>query len=161
MSIDFDITRDLTYRVNRYSDFQLEFSLMKDDEAYVPTAFKAVFYVEDWNDCCSRYTASCIDGVCTNCSVHGTVIRVFFNAPGFNLGQLKCRFVDMADDPNFSDGTLDTCTPMTMPVEIVAGPGDTDTIILGYGESYFGDDHDLVLEGASSPSFGDDNSLEI
>jgi hypothetical protein len=46
-------------------------------------------------------------------------------------------------------------------VEIVAGAGDTDNIVLGYGAVYFGDNHDLVFEGASAPQFGNDNNLEI
>lgn len=161
MSITINLPNMSSYSVNRYSDFTLEFSLTKNGEAYEPQAFRIVFYVEDWSDCTSRYTASYIDGVATNCSVHGAVIRVYFNAPGFALGQLKCRFLDMADDANFADGTLDTCTPIAMPVEIVAGAGDTDTIVLGYGAAYFGDNHDLVLEGPSAPSFGDNNNLEI
>lgn len=161
MSIEINTNRDTAFKVNRYSDFSLEFSLMKDGEAYTPEAFKVVFYVDDWADCTSRYVASYIGGEAVNCNVHGAVIRVFFNAPGFNLGRLKCRFMDMSDDTNFADGTLDTCTPMTMPVEIVAGAGDTDTIVLGYGDTYYGDDHDLVLEGGSSPSYGNDNDLEI
>lgn len=153
--------RGLSYKVNRYSDFSLEMSLTKNGDTYEPQSFMLVFYVDTWDDCCGRYTASRINGECTNCSVQGAVIRVFFNSPGFNLGQLKCRVVDMVDDANFADGSLDTCTPMTLPVEIVAGPGDTDSIVLGYGAAYFGDNHDLVLEGASAPSFGDNNDLEI
>lgn len=161
MDIQINIPRDLTYRVNRYSDFQLEMSFTKNGETYEPQSFIMVFYVENWDDCGSRFTASYINGECTNCSVHGAVIRVFFNSPGFNLGQLKCRVMDMAANDNFADGSLDTCTPITLPVEIIVGPGDTDSIVLGYGAAYFGDDHDLVLEGASAPSYGDNHDLEI
>ena len=77
------------------------------------------------------------------------------------MGTLKCRVVDMVTDADFTDGTLDTCTPITLPVEIVAGAGNTDAVVLGYGAVYFGDDHDLVFEGASAPQFGNDNNLEI
>lgn len=150
-----------SHTVNRYSDFQLTMTLLKDDVTYVPAAFLMVFYVDNWDDCCSRYTASYINGAYTNCAVSGTTITVYFNAPGFNLGTLKCRFVDIVDNSAFVDGTLDTCTPITLPVEIVAGAGDTDNIVLGYGAAYFGDNHDLVLEGASAPSFGDNNDLQI
>lgn len=147
-------------QVNRYSDFSLELSLTKNGEAYVPASFLMAFYVDNW-DCENHYTASLIDGVYTHCSVHDTTIRVFFDSPGFNLGTLKCRVLDMVDNANFTDGTLDTCTPITLPVEIVAGAGNTDSVVLGYGDAYFGDNHDLVLEGASAPSFGDNNDLEI
>jgi hypothetical protein len=66
----------------------------------------------------------------------------------------------MVDDSAFGDGTLDTCTPITLPVEIVAGAGDTDCVALDYAEVYFGDDHDMVIEGAS-PSYGNNNNLDI
>lgn len=148
-------------RVNRYSDFKLTLSLTKNGETYVPAAFVMVFYVDSWDDCAGRFTASFIDGVLTNCDVSGTSITIIFNAPKFNIGILKCRVLDIVVDDDFSDGTLDTCTPITLPVEIVAGAGDTDNVVLDYGEAYFGDNHDLVLEGAASPSFGDNNNLEI
>jgi hypothetical protein len=148
-------------RVNRYSDFKLVMSLTKNGAAYVPQAFMMVFYVDSWDDCQGRYTASCINGELTHCEIDGTTISVFFDAPGLNLGQLKCRVLDMVDDTSFTDGTLDTCTPIALPVEIVAGAGDADTIVLGYGDAYFGNNHDLVLEGSASPSFGENNNLEI
>lgn len=148
------------FRVNRHSDFKLTMSLLKDGEAYVPASFMVAFYVEDW-DCDSSYIASRINGVCTNCAADSTTISVFFDHPEFNLGQLNCRFIDMAENANFADGTLDTCTPITLPVEIVVGAGDTDTVVLGYGEAYFGNNHDLVFDGPSTPSFGDDNNLEL
>ena len=147
-------------QVNRYSDFRLTMSLKKNGESYTPSSFVMVFYVDDWNDCASRYAASCLGGVLTNCEITGSNITVFFDHPGFNLGQLKCRVLDMVDDAAFTDGTLDTCTPITLPVEIVAGAGNTDNVVLGYGAVYFGNDHDVVFEG-SSVSFGDDNNLEI
>lgn len=157
-----NITINTTGRtVNRYSDFKLKMSLTKNGETYIPASFKVVFYVDNWDDCSGHYTASCIDGVFTNCEISGTAIGIFFNSPGFNLGQLKCRFLDMVDDADFSDGSLDTCTPITLPVEIVAGAGDTDSIVLGYGEAYFGNNHDLVLEGPASPAFGPNNNLTI
>lgn len=149
------------FTVNRYSDFKLVLSVLKDGEAYVPESFMMVFYVDTWDDCAGRYTASRIDGVCTHCEVDNTTISIFFDAPGFNLGTLKCRLVDMVENANYDDGTLDTCTPITLPVEIVAGAGNTDTIVLGYGEAYFGDNHDLVFDGPSTPSFGTDNNLEL
>ena len=92
---------------------------------------------------------------------HPDIYGEKFDHPGFNLGQLKCRVLDMVDNDNFTDGTLDTCTPITLPVEIVAGAGNTDSVVLGYGAVYFGDNHDLVFEGASAPQFGDNNNLEI
>jgi hypothetical protein len=149
------------HSVNRYSDFQLQLQLLKDGEPYVPTSFKMVFYADSLDDCTSRYTVSRINGMNSNCFVSGNTISVFFNAPGFNLGQLKCRVLDIVENDDFSDGTLDTCTPITLPVEIVAGAGDTDSVVLDYGTAYFGDNHDLVIEGASAPSFGDNNNLEI
>lgn len=149
------------FSVNRYSDFKLVMSLLKDEVAYIPDSFMAVFYVDNWNDCEGRYMASRINGVCTNCSADNTTISVYFNSPGFSLGRLKCRFIDMADNEDFADGTLDTCTPITLPVDIVAGAGDTDSVILGYGEAYFGENHDLVFDGPSTPSFGEDNNLEL
>ena len=149
------------HRVNRYSDFKLTMSLTKNGEAYTPQQFMMVFYVDSWDDCAGRYTASRIGGELTNCDITGNTITVFFDSPGFNLGQLKCRMLDMVENDNFTDGTLDTCTPITLPVEIVAGAGDTDNIVLGYGAVYFGDNHDLVFEGASAPQFGNDNNLEI
>lgn len=149
------------FSVNRYSDFKLVMSLLKDGEAYVPESFMMVFYVETWDDCAGRYTASRINGVCTNCSADSTTISVYFNSPAFCLGQLKCRFLDMAENENFADGTLDTCTPFTLPVHIVTGAGDTDSVVLGYGEAYFGYNHDLVFDGPSTPSFGTDNNLEL
>lgn len=155
------LTNTSHFSVNRYSDFQLEFELVKDGAPYIPDGFVMVFYTEEWDDCEGHYMASFIGGECVNCSVNGTTIRVFFNSPGFSLGTLKCRILDKAENLSFDDGTLDTCIPMTMPVEIVAGQGDSDTIVLGYGAAYFGDNHDLVLEGASSPAFGNDNNLEI
>lgn len=158
MSIEINTS---SHRINRYSDFRLTLSLTKNGDAYVPTSFMMVFYVDDWTDCVVRYTASCLNGEYNNCSVSGTAITVYFNAPGFNLGQLKCRVVDIVEDADFSDGTLDTCTPISLPVEIVAGAGNTDNIVLNYGNAYFGDNHDLVLEGASAPAFGDNNNLEI
>ena len=157
MSIEINTSN---HRVNRYSDFRLQLSLTKDGEAYVPAAFTMVFYVDNWDDCSSHYTASFINGVSSNCEISGTTISIFFNSPGFNLGQLKCRVLDMVDDADFSDGTLDTCTPITLPVEIVAGPGNTDNVVLGYGAVYFGDNHNVVFEGASV-SFGDNNDIEI
>lgn len=147
-------------QVNRYSDFRLTMSLTKNGEPYTPASFVMVFYVDDWADCSSRYAASCLGGVLTNCEINGSTITIFFDHPSFNLGQLKCRVVDMVDDADFSDGTLDTCTPITLPVEIVAGAGNTDNVVLGYGAVYFGDNHDLVFEGASA-SFGENNDLEI
>lgn len=149
-----------SHRVNRYSDFTLTFSLTKNGDPYVPQSFKIVFYADTWDDCCGRYTASCIDGVYNNCSVSGTTITVYFDSPSFNLGSLKCRVIDMVDDAAFGDGTLDTCTPITLPVEIVAGAGDTDCVVLDYAEVYFGDDHDMVIEG-TSPSYGNNNNLDI
>lgn len=157
MSIQIQTTKR---SVNRYSDFRLTMSLTKNGEAYAPTAFMMVFYVDNWDDCAGHYTASCIDGVLTHCEISGTSITVFFDSPHFNLGQLKCRVLDMVDDASFSDGTLDTCTPITLPVDIVAGAGDTDSVELGYSDVYFGDNNDLVFEGAGV-SFGDDNNLEI
>lgn len=155
------ITINTTGRtVNRYSDFKLTMSLNKNGEAYVPTSFLMVFYVDSWDDCEGHYMASCINGELTHCEIDGVTITIFFNSPGFNLGTLKCRVLDKVDDSDFSDGTLDTCTPITLPVEIVAGAGDTDNVVLGFGEVYFGDDNDLVFEGASA-SFGDDNNLQI
>lgn len=159
--MDVQINNTTGYKVNRYSDFSLEMSLTKDGEAYAPSAFIITFYADSWCDCAGRYTASYIGGVCTNCEVEDTTIRVFFNSPGFNLGQLKCRVIDIVDDDSFSDGTLDTCTPITLPVEIVAGAGNTDSVVLGYGSVYFGDNHDLVFEGASAPSFGNNNDIVI
>lgn len=147
-------------RVNRYSDFRLDFSLLKNGEAYVPDSFIITFYVDDWNDCCSRYTVSLLEGVYTDCAVNGTVISAFFNSPRFNLGQLKCRVYDIVADSDFTDGTLDTCTPVFLPVQIVAGAGDTDTVVLDYGEAYFGNSHDLVIDGDSG-TFGDNNNLDI
>lgn len=147
-------------RVNRNSDFKLTFSLLKDGVVYVPASFVMVFYADTWDDCMGRYTASLIDGVYTSCAVEGDMITIFFNSPRFNLGQLKCRVYDIVEDIEFSDGTLDTCTPIFLPVEIVAGAGDTDNVVLDYGEAYFGDDHNLVLEGDTG-SFGDNNNLEI
>lgn len=158
MSIEINTS---SHRINRYSDFKITMSLIKNGDAYVPTSFMMVFYVDDWTDCAGRYTASCLNGEYNNCSVSGTSITVYFNAPGFNLGQLKCRVLDIVEDADFSDGTLDTCTPISLPVEIVAGAGNTDNIVLNYGNAYFGDNHDLVLEGASAPAFGDNNNLEI
>jgi hypothetical protein len=149
-----------SHRINRYSDFKLTMSLTKDGEAYVPAAFLMVFYVDTWEDCENRYSASLIGGEYTNCEVNGDAITVYFDSPKFNLGQLKCRVLDMVDNDNFADGTLDTCTPITLPVEIVAGAGNTDNVVLGYGAVYFGDNHDVVFEGASL-SFGDNNDLEI
>lgn len=158
MSIEINTS---THRINRYSDFRLDFSLTKDGAAYVPTEFVIVFYVDSWDDCEGRYAAFCKNGVFTNCAVNGDTISVFFNAPGFSLGQLKCRVLDIVADSDFSDGTLDTCTPISLPVEIVAGAGDTDTVVLGYGAVYFGDNHDLVFEGAAAPSFGNNNDIVI
>lgn len=158
MSIEINTTGR---RVNRYSDFKLTISLTKNGGAYTPAAFMMVFYVDDWSDCAGRYTASCINGVYNSCEVSGNTITIFFNAPGFNLGLLKCRVLDKVDDASFSDGTLDTCTPITLPVEIVAGAGDTDSIVLDYGDAFFGNNHDLVLAGAASPAFGNDNNLII
>lgn len=157
MSIEINTS---SHQVNRYSDFRLQLSLIKDGEAYAPASFLMVFYVDNWDDCTSHYQASCINGVCSNCEISGTAITIFFNSPGFNLGQLKCRVVDMVVDTDFSDGTLDTCTPITLPVEIVAGPGNTDNVVLGYGAVYFGDNHNVVFEGASV-QFGDNNDIEI
>jgi hypothetical protein len=148
------------HSVNRFSDFRLDFSLTKGGVAYVPTAFVMAFYVDQW-DCDEHYIAKCVDGEYTNCAVNGSTISVFFNSPGFSLGMLKCRVLDAVDDSDFSDGTLDTCTPIDLPVEIVAGAGDTDAVVLDYGTAYFGDDHDLILEGPASPSFGKDNDLLI
>lgn len=74
-----------SHRVNRYSDFTLTFSLTKNGDPYVPQSFIMVFYVDTWDDCCGRYTASCIDGVYNNCSVSGTTITVYFDSPTFNL----------------------------------------------------------------------------
>jgi hypothetical protein len=147
-------------KVNRYSDFTLVMSLTKNGASYIPPAFILVFYVDSWDDCCHRYVASCLDGVYTNCKVDKGTISVFFDGPEFNVGQLKCRVLDIVDNADYSDGTLDTCTPITLPVEIVAGAGDTDTIVLGYGTTYFGDNHDLVFEGVGV-SIGDDNNLII
>lgn len=146
--------------VNRYSDFRLSMSLVKNGESYVPASFMMVFYADSWDDCAGHYVASRIGGELTNCEINGSIITIFFDHPGFNLGQLKCRVLDMVDDTDFTDGTLDTCTPITLPVEIVAGAGNTDNVVLGYGAVYFGIDHDVVFEGASV-SFGDDNNLEI
>ena len=146
--------------VNRYSDFRLSMSLVKNGESYVPASFMMVFYADSWDDCAGHYVASRIGGELTNCEINGSIITIFFDHPGFNLGQLKCRVLDMVDDTDFIDGTLDTCTPITLPVEIVAGAGNTDNVVLGYGAVYFGNEHDVVFEGASV-SFGDDNNLEI
>lgn len=149
-------------KVNRYSDFRLTMSFIKDDSSYMPDAFILVFYVDNWDDCAQRYVASYINDEATNCKVSTgeSSITVFFNSPGFPIGQLKCRVLDIVGDTDFSDGTLDTCTPITLPVEIVAGAGDTDSIALGYGATYFGDNHDLVFEGIGV-SIGDDNNLII
>lgn len=157
MSIEINTTGR---RVNRHSDFKLTMGLTKNGEAYVPQSFMMVFYADSWDDCCARYTASRINGELNNCEVNGNTITIFFDHPGFNLGTLKCRVLDMVSDADFSDGTLDTCTPITLPVEIVAGAGNTDNIVLGYGAVYFGDNHDLVFEGGSA-SFGENNDLEI
>lgn len=146
--------------VNRYSDFRLTMSLAKNGESYVPASFMMVFYVDSWDDCAGHYVASRIGGELNNCEINDSTITIFFDHPGFNLGQLKCRVLDMVDDTDFTDGTLDTCTPITLPVEIVAGAGNTDNVVLGYGAVYFGNEHDVVFEGASV-SFGDDNNLEI
>lgn len=151
----------INYRVNRYSDFQLQFSLLKDGVAYVPTQFIMAFYIDEWSGCEDAYVASLIGGVYTNCSVSGNIISVYFNSPGFELGQLKCRVVDMVDNASFTDGTLDTCVPTSFDVFIVASAGDTDNVVLGYGEAYYGDDHDLVFIGAMTPSYGGNNSLII
>ena len=152
------VTTDM--QVNRYSDFKLTMSLTKNGESYIPASFMIVFYVDSWDDCEGRYVASHINGEYNNCVVSGTTIHVYFDSPGFNLGQLKCRVLDMVENDNFTDGTLDTCTPITLPVEIVAGPGNTDNVVLGFGRVFF-DEHDLVLEGAAAPSFGNENNLEI
>ena len=98
MSIEINTS---SHRINRYSDFRLTLSLTKNGDAYVPTSFMMVFYVDDWTDCTGRYTASCLNGEYNNCSVSGTAITVYFNAPGFNLGQLKCRVLDIVEDADF------------------------------------------------------------
>jgi len=120
-------------KVNRYSDFSVSMSFTKDGVEYMPDSFILVFYVDNLDDCSSRYVASYINGEAVNCKVptSGSAITVFFNQPGFNIGLLKCRVFDIVDDSDFSDGTLDTCTPITLPVEIVAGAGDTDSMELG------------------------------
>jgi len=153
------ITTD-EFTVNRFSDFSLSLSLTKDGESYAPESFKFAFYTDKWTGCDDCYIASCIDGEYTNCSVDGTTITIYFDSPGFNLGDLKCRFVDLEENENFTDGYLGTCTPITLPIEVVVGAGDTDTIELGYSTLYFGDDNDLVIEG-SNATYGDDNDLEI
>ena len=102
------ITINTTGRtVNRYSDFRLTMSLNKNGEAYVPTSFLMVFYVDSWDDCDGHYMASCINGELTHCEIDGVTITIFFNSPGFNLGTLKCRVLDKVDDSDFADGTLE------------------------------------------------------
>ena len=122
--------------VNRHSDFTLRMSLLKDGEPYTPTSFIMAFYVDEW-DCETVYTASLIGGEFINCSISGDVISVYFDHPHFPLGTLKCRVVDKVRDINFKDGTFDTVTPITLPVEIVTG-GGTDSVDVG----------DVAIEGS-------------
>ena len=122
--------------VNRHSDFALRMSLLKDGEPYTPTSFVMAFYVDEW-DCETVYTASLIGGEFINCSISGDVISVYFDHPHFPLGTLKCRVVDKVRDINFKDGTFDTVTPITLPVEIVTG-GGTDSVDVG----------DVTIEGS-------------
>jgi len=122
--------------VNRHSDFALRMSLLKDGEPYTPTSFVMAFYVDEW-DCETVYTASLIGGEFINCSISGDVISVYFDHPHFPLGTLKCRVVDKVRDINFKDGTFDTVTPITLPVEIVTG-GGTDSVDVG----------DVAIEGS-------------
>lgn len=110
--------------VNRYSDFQMGLTLLKDGSAYVPDNFVIGFFVDD---SCKAYVASLIDGVYNNCTVDGTTITVYFDKPRFPLGQLRCRLFEKTENANFSDGYMDTCVPITaLPVNIVAGAGDGD-----------------------------------
>jgi len=156
------------HTVNRHSDFQLDMTLAKDGEMYVPGSIVMAFYVDQWS-CDGAYIASIIDGVCTNCAVHGSFISVFFNAPGFECGQLKCRVVDMVDNAGFSDGTLDTVTPMSLPVNIVAGAGDKNVISLhgyeppagGIPRADLADDVQTSLDKADAAPTMTDVSIEV
>jgi len=108
--------------VNRYSDFTMGLTLLKNGTAYVPENFVIGFYVDD---SCKAYVASRIAGVYNNCTVDGTTINIYFDKPRFPLGQLKCRFFEKTENANFADGYMDTCVPITaLPVNIVAGAGD-------------------------------------
>ena len=100
----------------------------------MPASFVMAFYVDEWS-CEDAYVASRLDGQTTNCEISGSVISVYFNSPGFTCGQLKCRVYDSVDNADFTDGTLDTCTPLTLPVEIVATAGDSEVISL-YTDGY-------------------------
>ena len=122
------------HTVNRLSDFQVDMVLEKDGVLYMPASFVMAFYVGEWS-CEDAYVASRLDGQTTNCEISGSVISVYFNSPGFPLGQLKCRVFDSVDNAAFTDGTLDTCTPLTLPIEIVATAGDSEVISL-YTDGY-------------------------
>jgi len=100
----------------------------------MPASFVMAFYVDEWS-CEDAYVASRLDGQTTNCEISGSVISVYFNSPGFTCGQLKCRVIDSVDNAAFTDGTLDTCTPLTLPIEIVATAGDSEVITL-YTDGY-------------------------
>ena len=122
------------HTVNRLSDFQLDMVLEKDGVLYMPASFVMAFYVDEWS-CEDAYVASRLDGQTTNCEISGSIISVYFNSPGFTCGQLKCRVIDSVDNAAVTDGTLDTCTPLTLPVEIVATAGDSEVISL-YTDGY-------------------------
>ena len=108
--------------VNRYSDFTMGLTLLKDGAAYVPDNFVIGFFTDGY---CKAYVASRINGVYNNCAVEGNTINIYFDKPRFPLGQLKCRFYEKVENDNFSDGYMDTCVPITaLPVNIVAGAGD-------------------------------------
>lgn len=128
MSITINTQR---YQVNRHSDFELSMSVLKDGEAYAPSQFVMVFYIDDWDDCETMYKASLINGEFKNCSLNGNTITVYFDSPRFDLGTLKCRFYDKVINSSFADGSFDTCTPIVLPIDIVAGAGNMHNIDVG------------------------------
>lgn len=131
-------------RVNYKSDFDfilplLARSLVNPDAEPVAVGWPAhnwtaKFFTERNG---AVFTASCIDGVCTNCFNDNNRIHVVCHRHGLSPGMLHVEFYEQLPDTIYPGGKRLESSPQVLNIEIVRGPGDCATtaeapIVLSY-----------------------------
>lgn len=130
---DTSIAQD-PYRVNYKSDFDfilplLARSLVNPDAEPVAVGWPA----HNWTAKLfterngAVFTASCIDGVCTNCYNDNGRIHIVCHRHGLSPGMLHVDFYEQLPDTIYPDGKRLESSPQVLNIEIVRGPGDCAT----------------------------------
>ena len=111
-------------RINYKTDFDFFLTLKTSegtDVGFPSYDWKAYFYTYSRNN---GFTASHIDGVCTNCYNDNGKIHIIADNHGLECGELKMDFIAIMPDGLFPDNKRKIFIPSSLGIVLVNGQGE-------------------------------------